>query len=123
MKRFAIAAAAAVLLIPGGCDMSEYYPWVIEGESVIRCESDEIKNASWEFSSGEISSKLTFDGDTAYFSISSGDISAEITGICVIDDGTMIILDELSDYCFDYKLHGHYLTLTYNGQSIEMSAV
>ncbi len=102
-----------------GCSIpSELVPEISE-ERIIRSDQDEICLSDWEFSEGGVQAALRFEGDKANLSLTSGDISDEICGLAVIDNGTFIIFDNNDKYMFDYKLTGDKLTLGYEGEEAE----
>ena len=105
MKRIIIACTAA-LLFPTLCGC---------GQRVMRCTADEVKNASWECRNENSSfALLVFDGDYAVMTLESGDEKTVIEGLCVADDNTLIILDDINKYSFEYVVAGKTLTLKTN---------
>ncbi len=92
------------------------------GAAVINCNADEIKASSWDYTAENgMYAQLDFDEDRAIFTINNEDQSAIIDGLCVIDEKTLIILGTDDKYCFDYKLSGSTMTLSYEGKSVEFS--
>ncbi len=91
--------AVCFMLILSGC-----------GERIVNGCADEIRSGCWECR-GDIAASLVFDGDRAVLTVSSPEEKAVISGLCLIDDGTLTICDESDEYVFGYTLRGKTLNL------------
>lgn len=88
---------------------------------VIRDASDELVTHSWRSlseSGAEVS--LSFDSDTAEFTVSNGDVNCVLRGIYTASPDCITICDENSgdNYTFEYILHGDRIELSYNNSMI-----
>ncbi len=101
-----IAASAAAGVMLCGC-----------GRKVTNGCADELKGSSWATDGIGAHARLTFDGDCAALTIESAGETSEISGLCVVDDGRIVILDDSDKYIFGYSLAGKTLTLTYGKDS------
>ena len=84
---------------------------------------DELCNYSWSKKlDGGAQVRLSFDGDSAVFTVDSAGENIEISGKCVIDNKSIVIfVPSLSlNYGFDYQPMGDELKLTYGGGTITL---
>ena len=84
----------------------------------IETSSDEIRASDWHVSGSEVSGMLEFNDEYAYLYIDNGDDSCVISGLCVITDDNIRIIDNglKSEYLFTYILGGESLVLGYGGK-------
>lgn len=83
--------------------------------------SDELILHRWEkeFDTGVIM-ELYFEGDNAVLRCTSGEESAVLRGLCVLDTSGFVICDDKTkqNYMFTYTVHGDLLELTYDNATI-----
>ena len=87
----------------------------------IRCPADELTMYRWEaVFDNENTVSLTFDDDTAVFSIDNPSFSVTISGTYFLDNSAFVISDTVTkaNYPFDYQLHGDCVELTYGDGTI-----
>lgn len=90
-------------------------------ERVIRDASDELVMNSWSAAlDGGAKVSLTFEEDNAVFSVTNGDVSSSLEGLCILSAEQFTVCDEETgeNYTFDYRLFGDHIELTYNNSTI-----
>ena len=104
--------------------MLMFFPLILGGcGSSAQGNVSELTGSAWSAEldgGGEI--ELDFDGDEALLLLKNGDDSAEIAGKVLIDDESMVIFDTDArcNYRFDYAPRGELLSLTYEGNTVEL---
>ncbi len=88
------------------------------GCGVINSNSDEIRQSDWVFAGRSAEASLVFDGNNAEMTVKNADGSDTISGLCVIDDERIVIIDSDDTYSFTYTLGGKKLLLSYGGGEI-----
>lgn len=94
------------------------------GKKIIVDTPDEIVTNSWEYY-GEygLTADLSFNENMAMLTIDNEGEHCQINGLCIIDEKTLIIIDNKfkKEFLFNYELTGTSLKLDYEGESIEFS--
>lgn len=115
--RAVLVTAACIILCVAMCSC---------GQKVINSQEAEVKSYSWSYE-GEygISSTITFEDENAAFTIARDDESCTISGLCIFDESSFIIIDEnlKSTFAFEYTLYGDRITLKYDDSSIDFTKV
>lgn len=92
------------------------------GQKVINSLSDELRYNKWTYQNelSGISASLTFENENAAFTINNENESCIISGICIANDDSIVIIDndKKKEYKFDYSLKGENVVLIYNGNEI-----
>lgn len=92
------------------------------GKKVINSVSDELRNSTWTYESNksEFYASLSFEDENAAFTIDNGNESCTVSGLCVTNDDSIIIIDDEvnKEYLFNYNLIGNSVEIKYKDYNL-----